>query len=224
MNNFQNMTEDECNALCESFFSTDDTDKIVQRANYCQDCCLDMEAGIDGYFSCMDCGQCGSSEVYIASPSYELNSTLYNKKSIYKRRLYCREKLKLLCGRKKCFDQEYIKLVERLKKKKIKNIIQLKQFLKDWGKRRYYKHIYNMFYDITGKRLIDLTCLEIQRLSYQFVKIEIKFKRNSGRKNIFNYNSIIYALMKKNKIKGYSHIVLPLNHLQISKSIKKFIK
>lgn len=217
------MTQIECENFCSSFMRGEvDIKNVIKRKNYCEECDQEMEL-LDRY-TCLKCGQCDSTGVFVTDLQYALSSTLYCPKSIYKRRLYCREKLKLLCGRKKCYDKKYKTVVDRLKKKKVKNLVQLKQYLKEWGFRKYYKHIYHLFFEVTGKKLISLTCTEISKMSAQFVLLEILFKRTSKRKNIYNYNSIIYLLMKKNKIKGYSHIILPLNHLHIVKSIKKYIK
>ena len=221
------ISDKEFDRMCDTLYPDEEVvekKEVKQRINYCTDCDLDMETVDYGYYACLNCGQCASTNVFVTDKKYEMNATLYSKKSIYKRRLYCREKLKLMCCRKKCFDEGYSKLIERLKKKKnINNVVQLKQCLKDWNKRRYYKHIYNIFNDIKGIKLICLTPIEIHRLSAQFVNLEIKFKRITKRKNIFNYSSIIFQLMKKNHIKGYKNIILPLNHLQISKQIKRYV-
>ena len=87
-----------------------------------------------------------------------------------------------------------------------------------------YSFIYEIWHIIKGYRLINLTHDQIDILSNQFVDIENKFKNSDNkRKNMLNYNSIIYILFRKNKIKGYKHILLPLNHIVIVKALKSFI-
>ena len=108
-----------------------------------------------------------------------------------------------------------------MKKLKVKNLVVMKQYLKEWGCRGMYKYIYGMYRDVTGKKLIAMTSQQIGRLSTEFVKMEIKFKmEKKGRKNFYNYSSMLYLLMRKHKISGYKHILLPLNYMKIRGEMK----
>ena len=84
-----------------------------------------------------------------------------------------------------------------------------------------YKHIYNLWFDIKKAKLVTLTNSQISNLCDEFVKLDCLFKNTPrNRKNMYNYNSMIYFLMKKNKIiQGCNHILLPYNHNFIYKNI-----
>jgi hypothetical protein len=77
---------------------------------------------------------------------------------------------------------------------------------------------------VTGKKLITLSSQQIDKISIEFVIMESKFKQNKGkRKNFFNYLSMIYLLMRKHKLKGHSHILLPLNFFDIRRINEAFV-
>jgi len=105
------------------------------------------------------------------------------------------------------------------------NLKQLKAIMKDLKYHNFYKYIYCVWFDIKKFKLITLTTLQIKMLSRQFVELESKFKDSDShnRKNMLNYNSLIYILLKRNKIKGYKSIILPFNHIVIVKMLKGFI-
>lgn len=145
--------------------------------------------------------------------------------ALYKRRLYCQEKLKLYAGHKMCKSPHYRKIVKRLKSYDVDCIIELKQYLKEWKLKRFYKYIYNLYFDVTGLRLINLTSQDIDFLSRKFIELETRFKMTveNKRKNMYNYNSCLFLLMKHYGYGGYEHILLPLNHLQIARSLRRLI-
>ena len=184
----------------------------------CKDCNVEKV-----YEDCFKvCPECGVMD--IDDPIYE-DTPWTPAVALYKRRLYCQEKLKLMTGHKLCRSPHYKKIVKELKDYDIQNIIELKQYLKEWKLKRFYKYIYNMYFDVTKIRLITLSSQDIDFLSRKFVELESQFKMSElhKRKNMFNYNSCLYLLMKKYKYKGYEHILLPLNHLQIAKTLRKLI-
>lgn len=146
-------------------------------------------------------------------------------KITYKRRLYCIDKLMMISGRKYSRSKAYPLVIQKLKEYEINSLKELKQTMKILKYHRLYKFIYNIWYDLKKERLISLTGNQIDQLSREFVAIESKFKActRHTRKNMLNYNSLIYILMKKNKIKGHRHILLPFNHIVIVKMLKRFI-
>jgi hypothetical protein len=168
------------------------------------------------------CPMCGIMD--IDNPTYDIPDWA-PVIALYKRRLYCQEKLKLYCGHKMSKNTYYKTIVSDLKKCKIRSVIQLKQKLKARGLKKYYKYSYNLYHDVTGKRPINLKSQDIDFLTRKFIEVESRFKLSelNGRKNFFNYNSCMFLLMKKYKFTGYKHILLPLNHLQISKQLKLLI-
>lgn len=193
-------------------------DENLKDENYCIECDMQMTLIANSFYSCVGCGACGELQHFVADVNYA------SKVSLYKRRIYCQEKLRLLNGDKLSKSPIYNTIIKRLKKRKkpFKNVIQIKQKLKQLGYKKFYKYVYNIYFDLTGIRLIPLTSQQIDLIANQFVALEYNFKQDEthNRKNLFNYNSVISFLLKRNKIKGSKHILLPLNHLQISKQIK----
>ena len=143
----------------------------------------------------------------------------------YKRRLYCMDKLNLMSGKKQSRSKIYQPMIKELKQHDFKNLKELKHVMKKLKYHKYYKFIYSIWFDIKGTKLITLTHNQIELISRQFVELEIKFKQSDkhSRKNMLNYNSLMYILLKKNKIKGYKSILLPYNHIVIVKTLNGFI-
>ena len=184
----------------------------------CGDCNIDRV--IEGGFKV--CPNCGAMD--LGDPEHEVLPWVAPI-AMYKRRLYCIEKLKLYAGYKLSRNSTYINLVKKLKNNKIDNIIDLKQNLKILKMKKFYKYVYNLFFDIKNIRLINLSSQDIDFLSQKFIEAESLFKLSEThkRKNFFNYNSCLYLLMKKYGFKGFNNIILPLNHLQISKTLRILI-
>jgi hypothetical protein len=193
-------------------------DEVIEKIDndWCEDCDIQMIQTGKGFDACPMCGACNCLDaVFVPQEAW------VKRQSMYKRRLYCQEKLRLLTCQKICNSQRYKKLVKRLKKLKVKNLVVMKQYLKEWGCRGLYKYIYGMYRDVTGKKLVAMTSQQIGRLSTEFVKMEVQFRMERGeRKNFYNYSSVIYLLMRKHKIPGYKHIVLPLNYMKIRREMK----
>ena len=200
-----------------------DRKKNTNPNNYaCYTCECNHVLSNDGYPICEKCGVINFDR---PSTTEEVSDPEIIKKtiSLYKRRLYVREKLSLMTGYKHSRSKQYADIIKSLKKCRVKNIIHLKQLLKDMNLKKFYKHIYNIYYDIKNIRLIKFTHSQIDEISRRFVDAESKFKIDCDRSNFFSYSSVIYLLMKKYKIAGYQHIILPLKHLQISQKIRHLI-
>jgi hypothetical protein len=136
------------------------------------------------------------------------------KKSLYHRRLYFIERMNLLCGYKQCNSKEYSSVVRRCRKHKFSSIRQLRKIMKQIGVNKYYKYIYNIYYAIKKVRHVNITQQRIALLSQEFVIMEGFFKQNRDahlRKNIFSYSVLMYMLLKRNKINGWSKILLPFD-------------
>lgn len=191
-----------------------------QRDFLCPDC--NVERVLHECFKvCPECGQ-----MDIGDPVFE-DIPYTAPPALYKRRLYCVEKLNLMVGYKQSRSPQYNKLVKLLKNEDIESLEEIKVCLKAWKMKKFYKHVYNLYYDVTGERLINLNSQDIDFIARKFVELESNFKMDRDthkRNNIYNYNSCIYLLMKHFKYKGYKHILLPLNHLQIAKVLKKYIQ
>lgn len=184
----------------------------------CKDCNVD-KVNEECFKVCPECGV-----MDIDDPMYE-DIPYVPRTALYKRRLYCQEKLKLMSGHKISRSPRIRNIIKDLKDYHIESLVELKHQMKELKLKRFYKYIYNIYYDLTGERLINLSSQDIDFLSRKFVEVDSMFKQSDlhNRKNFFNYNSCIYLLMKRYKFKGYRHILLPLNHLTIAKVLKTYI-
>lgn len=149
------------------------------------------------------------------------------KSSLYKRKLYCVDKLNMITCHKHSRSPKYSVIVEDLRYERFDNIKELKRLMKKKGYHRFYKFMYCIWYDIKKTKLISLTYEEIDKIATQFVQIEQKFKFKQTdqvkRKNMMSYYSIIYLIMKKNNITGFEHIILPKNHIVNVKFLRGLI-
>lgn len=194
--------------------------KIPKRENVCESCQYDLVLYNEGWV----CEQCGAVDhtVFVSDSAY------VEKKCLYMRRLYFIERMNLLCGVKQSGSKEYTAMIKNLRehlkenKIKLKSVQQLRALLKRLKYNKFYKHVYNIWFDLTKKRLIQMDSQEIHRLAREFVEMESMFKSNRDkhqRKNIFSYSVLIYLLLKKHKIKGYSQLLLPYEHKKLTKLI-----
>ena len=204
----------------------DDREHEIQKnpENYaCYACEVDHILSEQGFPFCPSCGVINFDKPQVveevADPKVKQRVV-----SLYKRRLYIREKLNLMAGYKHSRSKEYTEIVAKLKKVRVRNIIHLKQILKDRNLKKHYKHIYNLYYDLKKVRLVKLTHSNIDFLAKKFIDAESMFKENNhNRSNFFSYSSVIYMLMKKYHMPGYRNVILPLNYLQISQKIRTLI-
>lgn len=204
----------------------DDRAQQIQRNpknHACYECEVDHIVTVDGFPFCPSCGIINFDQPEIAR---EVDDPVVKQRvvSLYKRRLYIREKLNLMAGYKHSRSKEYSEIVAKLKKIRVRNIIHLKQILKDRNLKKYYKHIYSIYYDLKKIRLVKLSHSNVDFLAKKFIDAESKFKENNhSRSNFFSYSSVIYMLMKKYRMAGYHNIILPLNYLKISQKIRTLI-
>ena len=207
-------------ALMEDFENK--PDDFIEKDNFCQECQTDMiltTHGHETFYCCYDCGQ--TSKINVIDSYYrESVEQIVQIKQLYKRRRYCIEKLKLIACFKQARSPKYKDIMKQIKNEQFDTIDELYQIMKEFKFSKFYKYIYNIWNDIKKSKLITLSFQEIDFLSDRFVEIDILFKKNkTTQKNMLSYNSIIYYLMKKYKLKGYSHILLPYNHSKIYKNI-----
>jgi hypothetical protein len=219
MSNLENMTfSDLLNLECDK---QEVTKKTLKSKMYCYDCECDLLLYDAAFHVCPECGLVDDTPVY----DIQRESEYYQKPILYKRRIYCQDKLKLLTCKKTSRSLKYEAVKNELQAidDEFNNIDELFFTMKRCSLSKFYHHIYNLWYDIKKTKLIDMTMQQIDHLSRQFVELESKFKANQGvssRKNMFNYNSTIYYLMKKNKLKGHWHVLLPYNHSEMYKKIR----
>lgn len=177
---------------------------------------------IAGHLTCILCG-----EVNIDRPIYSelIEHDIYKPYFIYHRKSYFREKLRLLAGIKQSLSPDYPKVINTLKTFQFSTLIELKKLMQKNGYHRYYKYIYNIFYEVTGKKLIVLNPTQISFLTLRFLKIEHAFKKSFPVKsNILSYNIIIHSLLKNYGYDCYKHILLPKNYRKLVKNITDLLK
>jgi hypothetical protein len=217
------MNIDDAYKLYEQLY--EEHEKVPIQHNVCNVCKVEMI--IDTCF--VACPKCGLTEEPAKVLSYSRMSFSRSKQSLYFRRSYFVERLNLIAGFKQIVDYASFKpYLDEIKQHKFKTIRELKKVMKSIkGCHRYYKHIYNIYFDIKGKRLIELTRSNITRLSAEFIVLETCFKSNlelHSRKNMFSYSAIIYMILKRNKIRGYKNVLLPSSPMKVMAKIKEFCK
>jgi hypothetical protein len=152
------------------------------------------------------------------------NGVYRPKKSLYHRRSYFLERMNLLCGYKQSQSPDYKKIVNHIRKHKFKTLRQLRIIMKNLGYNKFYKYIYNIYFDIKNVRHVKINQQRIPRLANEFIIMESFFKQNRDnhmRKNIFSYSVLMYILLKRNRIKGYSKIILPHDHKHLMTNVTK---
>ena len=195
----------------------EDAPIIMNRLNYCGDCGIEMIINVDQYV-CSGCGVCGE---YI--PALEVfEASAHMKKILYRRRVYCMDKLRMISCMKSPRTKEYLDIIHKLRDEDFSNIHELYDIMKELNMFKFFKNIFDIYYSIKKVKLITLTYAQIDRISTDFIEIECKFKAidNNSRKNMFNYNSVIQLLLRRHKIRGAEHMILPYNHKEMNKRIK----
>jgi len=176
----------------------------------------------DQAITCDKCGVInGDVQVYI-----EKCNTHSRNFHVYHRKSYFLEKLRLMSGRKQSQSPKYNDMITFLKTKNIKTLFHLKKVMKVYRYKysKFYKYIYSIFFDLTGKREIELSLSDIEKLSAKFLELERKFKKLlTGRSNFPSYNLTIYFLLKREGYGCYKKVILPKNEKKIIKIFELLI-
>lgn len=194
-------------------------DKLAQNREWLCDDCGDKMAIQDNMWLCSTCHTLEGCCNMLPRDSYN------KKKSMYHRRCYFIERMNLLCGYKHSMNPDYKKFVNILRKRKFSNVRQLKRLMREVGANKFYKFVYNIFYEIKKKRIVNITQQRITMLAQEFVVMESFFKQKRdahNRKNLFSYSAIMYMLLKRHNIKGYKHVLLPNNSKSVFGKIANF--
>lgn len=170
------------------------------------------------------CKQCGAVNYDHSVPEYDfIMSNIGSKKSTYKRRLYARQRIKLLCGHGYPMTNKFKKFIERLKhyEDEINSLSDLRKIMKKLKYNEYFKFEFSIWNLLKNEYLISLTEPQKTLIVNEFHKINCDFNSNNGkRKNIFNYYSIFFKIMKENSMEGYEYIHLPKNHDNLFKLVQ----
>lgn len=200
--------------LYEDFVKSD----VQKKANntYCEHCNVDLIMADDSFKVCPKCGSVDFENVKFQLETPYENIYTRCRKTLYKRRLYCREKLSLITCNKNCNSKHFKAMIKVVSTYDFDTVDELREILRDLEYQKYYKFIYSIYFQIKKVKLITLTSQQIDQISLAFVAVDVQFRKfakiHHNRSNIISYNSIIYMTMKRLKIKGSEHIILPQNH------------
>ena len=180
--------------------------------NRCQECDGELKY-INFFLTCTGCGLTDLDKC--ESVAMESIDEYIPKRSLYRRKLYAMDKLRMLNAQKTCKKPAYKKAIKQLRKLEFNTVDELKELMKEHGFNKLYPFIYLIYQDIKQVKLIDLSWRQIDKIADEFVKMELQFKssaKTSKRKNMLSYNVMIYMIMKRLRYPGYEHILLPKNN------------
>lgn len=164
---------------------------------------------LDGHYICNLCGIYHQYNFYFHQDN-KSNSVYYH---AYRKRLYFREKIRLLTGKKQSTSNEYNMMLDNLKDKyKSKDIFVLHKLMRENKYGKFSKYIHSIYYDLTKERLINLSEDDISFLEREFVDFENAFKTIHTRKYMISYNVILYHILRTNNYPHYKYILLPNNY------------
>lgn len=197
----------------------------------CEHCHVQLVIVDEAFRSCPSCGETdlGDPTHYVVDQPYS-DTPYYSKKSLYKRRLYCNERLALLSCHKLNHSQPFKDMVKTLKHGEVvfEGLQELRELMKVSGYQKFYKYIYSLYRDLTGEQLITMNSQQMDQVSRRVVNIDVKFKEHAKvlhwRKNIISYSSLIYLTMESLGIPGYEYVLLPKNHLDMEALYDQLVK
>jgi hypothetical protein len=177
----------------------------------------------DGYELCLNCGAVNlDNQIFTINPHSD--GYTYKKSMPYKRVIYFKQKLNMINNITMYKgNPKLIYFIDNNMKKNIKSIYKLKRVMKKVGLVKYYKYIYSIYHAITGKQLITIPMQDYPKYITQFKNIELIFKKNNIRHNLYSYNVIIYFLMRVNNNPDHKYLILPLNRNRLKKKIKEIL-
>lgn len=198
----------------EYFYDLIQQEIIIDNNNNCDH---DLRKDISHYV-CILCGHVDIDKPILVDSTIKYALKEYHS---YKRRLYFTERLRLMCCYKSCNTEEYKNVVNELKSYQFNEIYELKLLLKKLRWTHYYKHIYNIYYDLKNVVLVPLRHEQISFLERKFIKYEKCFTID---KSMVAYGIIIYCFFKLYNFAYYQYIMLPKNSKRIIEIIYDLLK
>lgn len=172
---------------------------------------------VSGFPTCIKCGVVQLDKVVLI-PSYahqSRNNESFKKGSYYyipyNRKFHWNSMLNLIMGRKQLTNAtKWNEIVNDIKPSKdnFSTIQELRLIMKARGFSRYYKYIYNLWFDVKGYRIIDIKNIQ-DKLNNQFCQFQLWYRKKYKKRNLTNYNLLLKYLLKKNNVKNYEHILTP---------------
>jgi len=206
------LSNEEAFAMLDEFLNNDTVEE-KEDSNTCVNCNgYIVEDIANGIFVCSECGY--SHEVVMVNTVY---TGFQTSRTPYKRVLYFREMLELMTGKRLCSNVKYNDVLQTLKAhaNDFHDITGLRAIMKKHKMKRFYKHVYNLFFDIKGYRSVKISIQEHHDMIYKFTLLERKFKRRNVRSNMLSYNSLVYLFLKNVDNATYENIYLPHNFKMI---------
>lgn len=217
--NIENLTIENAHLFLEDWDAEfNPIERKTRDMSKCEDCSGTMI--VANFF--WTCSSCGLTDLNRPEGVYLEGDDYIPKKSMYKRKLYCLEKLKLINCHKISNSPAYKRMIKQLLDcdDEFNTVFELRALMKKLKFNKFYKFIYSIYRDIKHVKLIDLGWRDMDVISDEFVKLEWKFRGSSERKNMFSYNTMIYVIMKRLGYKCHEHILLPQNHKEVETLIK----
>jgi len=164
----------------------------------------------DGYPVCHDCGNVDMTRVLYV-PDFYSNGTsrfIYKQIVIYKRRNYFESVLKFTTCKEIMTSKRINIIAKELKKSKIKDINEIKKWMKLKKYNKQVKFIYSIYFLAYGVKLLDISYSQYDQVIRCFNDIDLIYKNKIGKRNQLNYNYIIYKIFDKLNIET-KHVLLP---------------
>lgn len=143
---------------------------------------------ISGMKTCINCG-CVFGHIYVAEKNMTFRKQYHN----YERSNYFKEKLLLIGGYKQCTKNGYNEMINFMKTKIINNIFDLKKLMR-YKYSKFYKYIYNIYFDTTKVKAVQLSLDLINWMHNQYIIFEKIYKKSYNVKP--NYTIVIFAMLK----------------------------
>lgn len=174
---------------------------------------------IDGYPTCVECGQVNVYQVDYVIDRFNTNGNYkYNSQIMYIRSNYFKIILKNLNGDfvDSYIDSQLKSIATTLKAKNIQDLFKIKKYMKLNNLNKYIKYIYRIYYFAYGIKLIDLSENQIQMIVDDFHTFNKKYVSTVKKRNQLNYNFIISKLFENRNIDN-KNILLPASANRLNK-------
>ena len=180
--------------------------------NKCEDCGVEMTLYVsDGFQVCDKCGRQDSIITESDKPSYK-DPPPEVSYFAYKRMNHFNECLSQFQGKESTeVPQEVLdKLFLEIKKERINNLallkpIKIKEYLKKLKLNKYYEHIPQILFRITGIPPPNFSKQQEEKLRLMFKEIQSPWREEcpKGRKNFLSYDYVLYKFMELLEIDDY---------------------
>jgi hypothetical protein len=174
---------------------------------------------------CTNCGICDNDRRVFQIDKYAgtFNFSM-SRKIPYNRKRYFKTRLNLLMGYiQSPKTPAYKHMIKQLKICLAFNSIrQLRTSMKVQGFNKFYPFIYNIWYEVKGTRVLNISVAQYHDLRKQFDDFNRWFRHNKKDRNIVNYSVFLYAVLKHNNIEGYENLFLPTKNKHSFNIVKEY--